>query len=390
MKLGILTQPLSFNYGCNLQAFALQRVLENMGHEVIILDRRIEEKRKTFIEKVQFGLKNVIKDAIRLLLNKPIYHTIKESNKAYFGDKILSFQNLYFKKSSVLKSTHDIAVCVKALALDGIVVGSDQVWRPAYNIDGMLENMFLDFAEDSSLLKIAYAASFGVSEWEYTIEQTKRCANLIKKFDAVSVREDSGVFLCKEYLNREASHVLDPTLLLDKAVYEHICLNNHEEINGSLFCYILDNSSIIKGVIKKIENQTGLQSYMCLPSSPEGCYNVFNKKESVFPSIEYWLACFSNASLVLVDSFHGAVFSIIFNKEFWVIGNKRRGMARFTSLLKTFGIENRMIDIDEISKVDLTEKIDWERVNSIRESEKEKSISFLYKAKALKEYNPSK
>lgn len=379
MKLGILTQPLSFNYGCNLQAFALQRVLENMGHQVIILDRWPKEKQTTFLETVKFDIENALKDIIKFLLNKPIYHPIKETNKAYFGEKILAFQNRYLKKSSVLKSTDDMAVCVKLLTLDGIIVGSDQVWRPAYNVDGMLENMFLDFVEDSSLLKIAYAASFGVSEWEYTIEQTKRCANLIKKFDAVSVREDSGVLLCEKYLNRDASHVLDPTLLLDKSVYEQICLNNHKEITGSLFCYILDNSPFIKDMIKKIESKIGLQSYMCLPPSPEGCYNVFNKKESIFPSIEYWLSCFSNASLVLVDSFHGAVFSIIFNKEFWVVGNKRRGMARFTSLLKTFGLENRMLDINEVFKVDLTEKIDWKRVNSIMESEKEKSIVFLYK-----------
>lgn len=199
MKLGILTQPLSFNYGCNLQAFALQRVLENMGHKVIILDRWPKGKQTTFLEIVKFDIENALKDIIRFLLNKPIYHPIKETNEAYFGEKILAFQNRYLKKSSVLKSTDDMAVCVKALALDGIIVGSDQVWRPAYNVDGMLENMFLDFVEDSSLLKIAYAASFGVSEWEYTIEQTKRCANLIKKFDAVSVREDSGVLLCEKY-----------------------------------------------------------------------------------------------------------------------------------------------------------------------------------------------
>ena len=278
MKLGILTQPLSFNYGCNLQAFALQRVLENMGHQVIILDRWPKEKQTTFLETVKFDIENALKDIIKILLNKPIYHPIKETNKAYFGEKILAFQNRYLKKSSVLKSTDDMAVCVKSLTLDGIIVGSDQVWRPAYNVDGMLENMFLDFVEDSSLLKIAYAASFGVSEWEYTIEQTKRCANLIKKFDAVSVREDSGVLLCEKYLNRDASHVLDPTLLLDKSVYEQICLNNHKEITGSLFCYILDNSPVIKDMIKKIESKISLQSYMCLPPSPEGCYNVFIKK----------------------------------------------------------------------------------------------------------------
>ena len=84
-----------------------------------------------------------------------------------------------------------------------------------------------------------------------------------------------------------------------------------------------------------------------------------------------------DAEMVFTDSFHGCAFSIIFNKPFWVIGNKERGNARFDSLLKQFNLENRRFDINEINKIDLTQPIDWEKVNTIKKEWQEKSLNFL-------------
>ena len=96
---------------------------------------------------------------------------------------------------------------------DAFIVGSDQVWRPSYNQH--LEQAFLNFTENwKNVKRIAYAASFGVDNWEFTKKQTKECKRLVQKFDFVSVREDTAVNLCKEHLGIEATHVLDPTLLL--------------------------------------------------------------------------------------------------------------------------------------------------------------------------------
>ena len=98
-------------------------------------------------------------------------------------------------------------------------------------------------------------------------------------------------------------------------------------------------------------------------------------EDCVFPSVTSWLRAFMDAEMVIVDSFHGAVFSIIFNKPFWVIANAERGNARFESLLGMFKLEDRMI----ISKddVDYNSKIDWAKVNEIREREKDKSLKCL-------------
>lgn len=117
--------------------------------------------------------------------------------------------------------------------LDAYVVGSDQVWRPAFNLGPRLGNMFLDFAGDD-VKKISYAASFGCKEWEYTEEQERMCGKLAKRFDAISVREASGVDLCKEHFGVDATLVLDPTLLLNKEDYGKVCHDVPKRRNISL------------------------------------------------------------------------------------------------------------------------------------------------------------
>ena len=105
---------------------------------------------------------------------------------------------------------------------DAIVVGSDQIWRKQYVCESFklpIESSFLDFAKHWDIKRISYAASFGTEEWEYNDEQTKNCRVLIQLFDNVSVREKSGVALCKDYLQHNAKVVLDPTLLLKKNDY---------------------------------------------------------------------------------------------------------------------------------------------------------------------------
>lgn len=84
-----------------------------------------------------------------------------------------------------------------------------------------------------------------------------------------------------------------------------------------------------------------------------------------------------DAKLVFTDSFHGCVFSIIFNKPFWVIGNKERGNARFDSLLKLFNLESRRVDINDIDNIDFTAPIDWNEVNTVKKEWQEKSITFI-------------
>ena len=226
---------------------------------------------------------------------------------------------------------------------DAIVVGSDQVWRPKYY--GKIENAYLGFAKGWNIKRIAYAASFGTDDWEYTDEQTKECGELLKKFDAISVREASGVTLCKEHFGVEVQHVIDPTMLLYKEDYIRLIeAANTPKAKGTLLNYILDETPGKKELIEQIAKDKSLVPFR-VNSRVEDHKALL--KERIQPPVEQWLRGFYDAEFVVTDSFHACVFSILFGKPFVVIGNKKRGMARFESLLKMFGLEDRLVSCSE-------------------------------------------
>lgn len=384
MKIGILTQSMAANYGCNLQAYALQTVLERMGHEVEILDRWGIDPRlgkKTYVQK----LKLIIKDIAKICLNRPIYHAISYNDRKYFWRHFLEFQKTYLHLSRPFYNTEDLKSYTLHNHFEGYVVGSDQVWRPDYNKNGMLQNMFLDFADSEDVKRVAYAASFGIDSWTFSEEETQVCALLSKKFDGISVREDSGVGLCRDFLGVDATQVLDPTLLLSKDDYDRIIEGRKTtDINGQLYCYILDSCMEAKRTMERVSEITGFKPYTCLPLMPEGTYRPTDRKASVLPSIEQWLRCFRDAEMVLVDSFHGMVFSIIYNKPFWVVANPKRGITRFVSLLSLLGLEDRIVTYNSIVELDLNRPVDWAKVRSRLHSEKLHSLSYLNKTLNLK------
>ena len=198
---------------------------------------------------------------------------------------------------------------------DAYLVGSDQVWRPIYSY--CLSNYFLDFTIGQHVKRIAYAASFGTSKWEFTEGQTTRCAALAKQFDAISVREDSGVVLCKKYLGVDAVHLLDPTMLLNKEDY--IRLVEQEQIPSSekkLMTYILDQSEEKQAIVRKISQTLSLSPNVVMPEKNFAQVGKKDIDQCVFPPVTDWLRGFMDAEYVVTDSFHGTVFSIIFNKPF--------------------------------------------------------------------------
>jgi exopolysaccharide biosynthesis predicted pyruvyltransferase EpsI len=239
----------------------------------------------------------------------------------------------------------------------------------------------LDFlSQNDNVKRIAYAASFGVDDWEFSEEDTNVCRNLLQKFDAVSVRENSAVLLCEKYLNRaDVMHVLDPTMLLDKEDYIHLVEKENEPKSlGNLFCYILDEDEKKNEIIKTIAKQTNAVPFTQMPKCRISQENLKDRLEDcVYPTVTAWLRAFMDAEMVVTDSFHGCVFSIIFNKPFIVYGNKGRGMARFHSLLSIFGLENRLITNSEDALRVINEPINWETVNVKKKEWQEKSLNFL-------------
>lgn len=377
MKIAILTQPLRTNYGGILQAYALQTVLQRRGHEVVVINR--EYPNIPSIKFISLRIGAVIKSVIRRYILGKKEYIIMNPFSALFrtrwnGYIIQPFVKKKICQSPELCNSASMRRYFEKQKFDCYVVGSDQVWRPCYS--PCITDFFLKSVPDNSNAgRIAYAASFGTDQWEMTPFETEECSRLAKAFDSISVREESGVELCKQYLCVDAVHLLDPTMLLD--VEDYIKLFKESQTpksTGNLFCYVLDKNPEVDKIINVLEEDGFTPLYANLDTTPS--------KENPRPvqlTIEEWLRGFYDAEFVVTDSFHACVFSILFNKPFVVYGNSMRGLSRINSLLKNFDMQHRLImSYDEFEKKRerlivesaecVTKLIEW----------KDKSFAFLF------------
>lgn len=376
MKIGILTLPLNSNYGGVLQAFALQTILKRMGHDVseIELKKNLRWQYPPLWKMpLSFGKRFLLKYIVRRKNQKILLERYERKVYPLLVHDILEFISKYIKQFKV-----DKFIDCKG-KFDAWICGSDQIWRYKYHpfFEGDIANVYLKFLGDDSCKRIAYAASFGTDNWEYPAKETAECKKMIQKFDAVSVREETGVKLCSTYYDIKAKHVLDPTMLLSKDDY--VALIEKSDVpksKGNLFCYILDNTEEKMNVVKNIEKQRHLSSFFMNGD----CGNLAEDLEKrIQPPVESWLRAFYDSEFIVTDSFHACVFSILFHKQFLVIGNKDRGLARIHSLLSMFGLEDRLTS-DTGLDINRIKTIDYDRVDEILAKHREESRTFLIQA----------
>lgn len=336
MKIVILSLPLHTNYGGIIQSYALQTVLQKMGHEIIVIDKdRIirRTKRKQFISFIKFYIKKVVKKeklAYKSDAIKNFETQLKEQNTRGFINKYINILTIKNLEKDFPNN------------IDTIIVGSDQVWRRAYYSNSRaIENAFLKFIENTDIKRVSYAASFGIDYWDYSIEETKECARLLKKFDAVSVRELSAINLCKEKLGVNDVHlVLDPTMLLQKEDYLDLAQKaNVHKSNGNLMCYVLHNTLEKQQFVEKIAKERGLQIFRPNVIKNEN----LPLSSQIQPPIENWIQGFNDAEFIFTDSFHACVFSIIFKRPFIVFGKGLNGLTRISSLLELFSLSDHLL-----------------------------------------------
>lgn len=369
MKIAIVTLPLHTNYGGILQAYALQTVLERMGCEVEHLQPRIQYSPLLSVWKMPFVWgKRIVRKYVGGERALPIFENpskIIRKNTDVFIASYIRAKYLNEEDWNV-KLVQDY---------DAIIFGSDQIWRPTYALP--LERYFGKFIETSSLKKIVYAASFGTDINEYTSEQIQECSNLLSKFKVVSVREQSAISFCRDYFGVEATLQIDPTLLLDSNDYVSLIQKVETfSINGTLGVYVLDENKQIHAIVDKISRQKGLKPFRVGSKVENHNAPII---ERIQPPVEQWLRAFYDAEFIVTDSFHGTVFSILFHKSFICIGNKNRGMSRFYSLLKMFGLEDRLVDIHHHDNCRFSE-INWDGVDEILAQKRKEAISFVVKS----------
>ena len=314
MKVGIITLPLHTNYGGILQAWALQTVIERMGHESSHVFRHLRGPAPAYA-----GLTAEDIAAIQRHTNR-------------FIDSRIRCDDDFRPLSEIAPGRYD-----------AFVVGSDQIWRHLY-ASFMIDRWtaaFLDFAKDWDVKRIAYAPSFGLDRWEAPEADIPVCSELLRKFDAVSCREDSGVAICRDVLGVEARTVVDPTLLLEREDYAALVdAGDTRPPAGDLMAYVLDRDPTKRALIDAIAARRGLVPFFANarpedPSAPLA--------ERIQPPLEQWLRGFRDSKMVITDSFHATVFSILFRRPFVVTGNPERGLARLESLLGLLGLEDHMV-----------------------------------------------
>lgn len=374
MKIGILTLPLHHNYGGVLQAYALVMVLRKFGFDPILLNRRVNNGNC-----VRIILRNILSYIKRLyksyILRDKSYILCNPFVLEYPYGPLYRFITQKIPRCNRIISSKTLSQYICNHKLDVVIVGSDQVWRQEYS--PCITDFFLSIEPKHDFRKIAYAASFGTEECDIDSDKRQACISGLKNFDAISVRELSGLKILRNTFGFEGKLVLDPTLLLSAYDYESLFEGFSKSTNSSgLVSYILDDSEDKLFIWRDVKSQYNIEAHVNLKCfsfrKPQGDY--------VIPTLEEWLLAFHNADYVVTDSFHGCVFSIIFKKQFVVIANPNRGLDRFYSLLDNLNLRNRLVfDYAEFKKRndELLETIDYKKVDIRRHALMVDSLKYL-------------
>lgn len=304
-------------------------------------------------------------------LVKRIFHFFTGLSFNEYNNKFLKISKEIYDSENLKKLNNEF---------DTFVVGSDQVWRTVWLKEKSL-HYFFDFVNDDKK-KIAYAASFGVDYWEGDEKLTEEIKPLIKRFDHISVREESGIDICKNTFGLDnAVCVLDPTLMISREDYQSI-LDDWQDKSHLKKKYIahmlLDDTKELKKESQNIADYLKADINYIKGKS----FKILGKDIIFYNKVSQWLTYLKDAELVITDSFHCTVFSLIFHKKFVVVANPVRGIARLETLLSKVGLEDRFFtDIKDVMKSGILDKeIDYNEVDKKLETHRKYSMDFLKKA----------
>lgn len=356
--IGLVSNYCAGNFGGALTQYALYHVLEDFGYSTLMIERPQTAK----------NADRTVHNLEKIFIEKP------------YPESAIAPQ---YKDKTAMRALNN--------QCDTFVVGSDQLFQYAlFRVLG--EFVTLDWVNDDKK-KIAYAASYGHDTIWGDQKVHSEMAYFMQKFDAFSVREESGVRISKEHYGVDAEWVLDPVFLCDPKHYHALAEKATREIPQHFLAgYVLDPTEekqrIFKHAMEKLSLPCEIFSeYNCSAEyiAPLGDLSVPNLKT------EERLKNIINCDFFVTDSFHGTCFAIIMRKPFISILNKNRGASRFKSLLSMLHLEHRLIESEEdLSRPDLFTPIDFDAVYEILDKEKDRCRKWLLdaiQAPKLKSYS---
>lgn len=344
MKIALMTIWHERNYGAELQAYATIKVLQNMGHEVELIDIRLSDYPR-------LNWRGRIADTISKI--GPGYHKFCD-----FWKKNIPTTKRYRTIESIQRNPPQA---------DVYMVGSDQVWNPELTRN-LFAIFFLNFGK-ADMRRISYASSFGTDKWNFA-DLKSEIKRLLERFDNVTCREESGVRILKDEFGIDADMVLDPTLLLE----DYRELTGDVKERETLVFYPLLPDRKLETYSRTIALELGLEFV-----NNNSIKMIGGKIEWDRLSVAEWVKNIAEARFVITRSFHGMVFSVLYKKQFAVLVGKNGLGTRLESLLKLLNLEDRIFySEDEMSKAKpWMNKIDYEKVTSLLKEYRKKSITIL-------------
>ena len=367
MDIKVITRHAPSNYGSLLQSIATIKTIEKLGYACEIIDYIRNDERglkaiTTPLKNKKEWSGNIFKRIAYILLRYPEEHLAERK-----------FERMRSKYLKMTERCTDIEELLN-LHADVFMTGSDQVWGPTLN-GKYDEAYFLSFVKDSK--KVAYAASFGRTEFD---NQTRNeYKELLSKYDAIAVREDSAVQLLNSMSISCAGQVLDPTLLLTKNEWQSFIKKDHIIKGKYVLVYQLHNNPVLSNYAIRFAEYVGLPLYRVSPT-----FHQFKRGGHFLylPELGDFLSYIKDCAYFITDSFHGTAFALNFNKQFIEILPNNKTGSRNQSILRLTGLEDRIInDYNDFSICNSI--IDYDRVNSIHENERIKSIDILKKLCSL-------
>lgn len=379
-KIGIITILKCNNFGAELQAFATQKKLQQMGYDSEIIDYLYYKHPDfSFTKQAKTVWKRSLKTECIEYIKYQILGKILSKLGPIFVKKqrILDkkFKEFHINNTKLSKTYHSIEeLYARKMDYDVFIVGSDQVWNPGTGAN--LSPYFLTFSPVEAK-KVAYASSFGVANIPDTLKQTY--TEWINNIDYLSVREDAGVHIIEQLTGRESMVVLDPTLLLRKEEWIRLFGNPNQEKGYVLIYETCRSAKLLQMAYYYAQKHQvpiyRIQTRAILNKKDEGVVNL----EDCGP--EDFVRLIANAGLVLTGSFHGTAFSVNMGVPFYsVLLRERNNNSRITSLLHKLDLEDRIIYED-----DAFEKINWgaydvEKSQKLLQIERENSLAYLKKS----------
>ncbi|MBQ6384277.1 MAG: polysaccharide pyruvyl transferase family protein [Clostridia bacterium] len=298
-KVGILTFLHNDNYGSSLQAYALQRVIREMGYDAEHIDYRPDRAEKIRNLIISGNSPKLILEGIRKRSVQAGQAGARAKNRA-----IPAFYEREMKLSPVCRNHQELKKI--SGSYDLLVCGSDQIWNPVW----LNPAYFLDFAEKGQK-KLAYAPSLGVRELKDR-RKRKKIKSLTEGFEALSAREAEGAALLREITGREADVLPDPVCLLSREAWSEAADKTKEPSlcpQKSLVCYFIGENPDYWARVRELEKETGLPVRV-IPVTAESYESGYPLLDGIGP--EGFLRAIRDAACLCTDSFHGLVFGTIF------------------------------------------------------------------------------